>query len=164
MFYEKVFKALNRAKVKYVVAGGVAVVLHGYQRFTHDLDLIVFLEKKNLDKFYETLKAIGYLPKVPVTKEQFLDSKLRQKWKKEKGMLVFSFFNLTSNAELVDMFVDMPIDFSLLYRNRKSVKIKGIQIPLIDIDHLIHLKKQAGRQKDLDDIAQLQAIQKMLKQ
>lgn len=40
MFYGEVFKALNKAKVQYVVAGGTAVVLHGYRRFTDDLDLI----------------------------------------------------------------------------------------------------------------------------
>ena len=43
IFYGKVFKALNKAKVKYVVAGGVAVVLYGYTRYTGDLDLIVLL-------------------------------------------------------------------------------------------------------------------------
>jgi len=49
MFYGEVFKALNKAKVKYVVAGGVAVALHGYQRFTQDLDLYVLLETKNFE-------------------------------------------------------------------------------------------------------------------
>ncbi len=48
VFYGEVFKALNKAKVKYVVAGGVAVVLHGYMRATGDLDLIVFLDQENL--------------------------------------------------------------------------------------------------------------------
>ena len=63
MFYGEVFKALNKAKVKYVVAGGVAVVLHGYHRLTKDLDLVVLLEKKNLEKFFEALKKIGYIPR-----------------------------------------------------------------------------------------------------
>ena len=51
MFYEDVFRALNKGKVRYAVAGGVAVVLHGYIRFTADLDLIIHLEEKNIDKF-----------------------------------------------------------------------------------------------------------------
>jgi hypothetical protein len=46
MNYEKVFKALNKARVKYVIAGGVAVVLHGFMRLTNDLDLIVLLDAK----------------------------------------------------------------------------------------------------------------------
>jgi len=43
MFYGEVFKALNKDKVKYVVAGGVAVNLYGYPRFTKDLDDIIQL-------------------------------------------------------------------------------------------------------------------------
>lgn len=77
-FYEEVFRALNKAKVKYVVAGGVAVVLHGYRRNTDDLDLYVLLEEKNLDYLFDALKSAGYSPKVPVTKEQFKDKRQRE--------------------------------------------------------------------------------------
>ena len=80
MFYGEVFKALNKAKVKYVVAGGVAVVLHGYHRSTKDLDIIALLEKKNLEKLFDAFESIGYMPKVPVTKKQFIDSKQRERW------------------------------------------------------------------------------------
>ena len=41
MYFGEVFKALNKKRVKYVVAGGTTVVLHGYKRFTEDLDLSV---------------------------------------------------------------------------------------------------------------------------
>lgn len=89
IFYEKVFKALNKAKVKYVVVGGTAVILHGYPRFTNDLDLIVFLEDGNLEKFFDTLQSIGFLPKVPVTKEQFKDKKQRALWKRKRDDCFF---------------------------------------------------------------------------
>lgn len=38
-----VFKALDDAGVRFLVAGGVAVNLHGYARMTQDLDLVVEL-------------------------------------------------------------------------------------------------------------------------
>lgn len=41
--------------MRYLVAGGVAVVLHGYLRTTADLDLIVQLEPDN------TLRALNAL-------------------------------------------------------------------------------------------------------
>ncbi len=163
IFYGKVFKALNKAKVKYVVAGGVAVVLYGYPRNTGDLDLVVFLEENNLQKFYNALKSIDYLPKVPVTVEQFKDAKQREKWKKEKGMIVFSFVYRHPPFQLIDMFVNEPIRFSELYKLKKDIHVKGIKIPLINIDHLIKLKKQAGRGKDLDDIEQLNEIKRIEK-
>ena len=161
MFYGKVFKALNKARIKYVVAGGTAVVLYGYPRLTQDLDLIVFLEEKNLGKMYDVLKTIDYWPKVPVTKEQFTDKKQREQWKKTKGMIVFSFVSRQPPFQLIDMFVDEPIRFAELYKKKKNVKIDGLDIPLIHIDHLLKLKKQAGRDKDLDDIVQLKRIKRI---
>jgi len=41
VFCEEVFRKLGDKKVKYAVAGGVALVLHGVVRLTADLDLIV---------------------------------------------------------------------------------------------------------------------------
>ena len=38
---EVIFLALNNAGVRYLVAGGLAVVAHGFVRFTNDVDLIV---------------------------------------------------------------------------------------------------------------------------
>ena len=160
-FYDHVIKTLNKAGVKYVVAGGVAVVLYGYPRFTRDLDLIVLLEEKNLSKFYDALGKIGYVPKVPVTKEQFMDKKQRKLWQKEKGMVVFSFVQKDPPFELIDMFVDEPIKFSDLYEKRKKAKIRDMVVPLISIDHLKKLKLKAVRPQDLIDVVQLDAMQRM---
>jgi hypothetical protein len=162
MFYEEVFKALNKARVKYVVVGGVAVVLHGYPRLTQDLDLIVFLEENNLARCFDVLAGIGYAPKAPVTRAQFLDEKERAKWGKEKGMTVFSFVNRKPPFNLVDIFIKHPFDFEIIYSKRKVIKAGGISIPIMDIDHLIRIKRKAGRGKDLDDIVQLNAIKKFI--
>lgn len=163
MFYGEVFKALNKARVKYVVAGGLAVVLHGYMRLTEDLDLVVFLEEGNLEKLFETLKRIGYIPKVPVTKEQFKSKKEREKWKKEKGMIVFSFVQKDPPFNLIDIFVDEPIRFDLIYKNKVRVRVDNFSIPLISIAHLIKLKEKASRPVDLEDISQLNEIKRINK-
>lgn len=162
MLYEEIFRDLNKAKVKYVVAGGVAVVLHGYPRLTQDLDLVVFLEKKNLSKFYDVMTRAGYAPKAPVTKEQFLDAKQRARWQKEKGMIVFSFYHSNPPFPIVDMFINEPMRFGTLYKKRVEVKVEGFIIPVISIEHLKALKKKAGRAKDKDDIIQLSEIQHRL--
>lgn len=163
MFYGEVFKALNKAKVKYVVAGGVAVVLHGYHRFTQDLDLIVFLEEKNLEKLFDALKKIKYMPKVPVTKEQFKDKNQRKNWEKEKGMIVFSFVKRGPPFSLIDMLIKHPIRFDLLYKNRVNVRVENIVVPILAVNHLIRIKQKAGRDIDLNDIVQLEEIKRMRK-
>ena len=162
MFYGEVFRALNKAKIKYVVAGGIAVVLYGYSRLTKDLDLIVFLSRDNLDAFFEVLKKIGYNPKVPVTKKQFIDQRQRNKWKKEKGMIVFSFVQKDPPFKTIDMFVDEPILFEEVYKKRIEAKIKEVIVPLIAIDHLKKLKEEAGRPQDIIDIVQLEAIKERM--
>jgi len=126
MFYEDVFKALNKARVKYVVAGGVAVVLYGFLRYTKDVDLIVHLEEKNLIRLFDALLKIGYHPKVPVTRDQFIDAKSRKKWQKEKGMIVFSFYHTNDPFKAIDMFIEEPIKFSSLYEKRTKVKAEGM--------------------------------------
>lgn len=50
MIYEEIFRALNANKVKYVVVGGIALVLHGVVRLTADLDLIVRLVRQKISR------------------------------------------------------------------------------------------------------------------
>src|SRR6185503_15067420 len=87
---EAVLAALNAAKVRYLVAGGVAVVLHGHLRTTGDLDLIVQLSPTNVLRGVQALSELGYRPRAPVSAAQFADPATRESWIKEKGLTVFS--------------------------------------------------------------------------
>ena len=42
---EAIVRALNAAEVRYLIAGGLAVVAHGHVRFTADLDIILAMVK-----------------------------------------------------------------------------------------------------------------------
>ncbi len=151
---------MNKAKVKYLVAGGIGVVLHGFPRFTADLDLIIHLEEKNIGRFFDTLAGLGYRPRLPLTKEQFENRNNRNEWLKNKNMMVFSFFHLKESFKTVDLFVKEPIRFELMAKEAAKIKIKGITIPVLSIKHLIRLKAKAGRPEDLVDIANLKVIQR----
>ena len=153
--YKKIFPALNRVKIKYLVAGGVAVNLHGMNRFTVDLDLIVHLEKTNDLKFLKAMTALGYVAKVPVRLEEFADEGKRESWILEKGMIVFSFVNPNNPMELIDVFVREPLPFGRIYGRKKVVTAFGTRIPILGIKDLITLKQRAGRPKDLYDISLL---------
>jgi hypothetical protein len=161
MYYDEVIARLNKNKVKYAVAGGVAVVLYGYTRLTLDLDLIVELSEKNLDKFFDTLYNLEYRPKVPVTKEEFKSKKKRQEWIQKKGMVVFSFFHLKDHLKLIDVFVTEPIRFSDIEKKLQKIKTKDLIVPTVSIEHLKKLKLLAGRDKDLMDVRQLEEIQRL---
>ena len=52
-FFEDFFSALNVEGVRYIVVGGMAVVLHGHPRMTADIDLIVDLSEPTFDHYMD---------------------------------------------------------------------------------------------------------------
>jgi len=152
---------LANKKIKYLVIGGVAVNLHGFYRATGDLDIILFFNKTNLNKFITMAKALGLKPGVPVKIEELADVAKRQKWVKEKHMKVFSLYNPADPIEHIDIMVVKYIDFDQAYKRRQEVCADKIKIPLISINDLIVLKKKAGRERDKIDIKALMKIREL---
>ena len=159
MFYESVFRVLQKNNVRHAVAGGVALVLHGVVRFTADLDLIVDLEQENLRRFIEAMKELGYRPRNPVQAEELLDPAKRDQWKREKGMEVFSFVDPSQPMTLVDVFIEEKIPFHEVERDLIRITAKDMTIPVVSPQHLKSLKKAAGRPQDLADIEALEALE-----
>jgi hypothetical protein len=83
--FEPIIDAMNRADVRYVVVGGVAVVLHGYARLTADLDLAVDLAPVEAAKAIDVLVDLGLVPTVPVDPSGFADPLVRAAWVSEKN-------------------------------------------------------------------------------
>ena len=161
MFYEDVFRKLGESKIRYAVAGGVALVLHGVVRLTADLDLIVELSAENLRKFITAINELGYKPKPPVSAEDFIDPRNRKAWKEEKGMEVFSFYHPKMPINLIDVFVNEPIGFNEIESEIVIFKAKDIEIPVISKKHLKSLKRKANRPQDIADIEALEEIEHM---
>ncbi len=155
--------ALSDYGVKYLVAGGVAVTLHGVERTTVDLDLIVDFAPDNIKKFMNVLKVLGYKPKIPVKPELFADEAKRKEWIKKKGMVVFSFCHKDQMLDVIDIFVYHPKPFVDMEGRKKNVKAGRFIIPIVSIDDLIFMKKEAGRKQDLADIRVLKKIKKLQK-
>lgn len=154
----RVFSALEQARVRYLVVGGVAVVLHGHLRVTADLDVVVELEPANARAAVRALAELGYRPRAPVPLEQFADETTREAWIADKGLTVFSLWSPTSPGTEVDLFVREPFDFDTTYARAVMVELEGIHVPVIGIADLIALKRAAGRSKDLEDADALAAI------
>jgi len=76
--FDTIFAVLQGTGVRYVVVGGVAVNLHGYQRFTKDVDLVIELVADRALKALQALEAIGYKPTVPVKLTDFADPAIRE--------------------------------------------------------------------------------------
>lgn len=151
--------ALNEAGVRYLIVGGLAVMAHGYQRTTVDLDLVVQLMPQNILTALQALESLGYQPRIPVTAEQFANSELRENWRREKGMLVFQLHSDQHRTTPVDVFVYEPFDFAFEYERAIVEPIApGINARIIGLEALMEMKRVANRLKDLADLEALQKI------
>jgi hypothetical protein len=158
MFYQKLFAILNKNNVQFLVAGGVAVALHGALRMTADLDIFISLDPENIRKFVILMTQNGFQPRVPVPPEDFIDPEKRKHWKKDKNMMVFTWVNKEHPTEIVDVFIDEPKPFKELYDRRLEAQTAQGKVPLVSIEDLIALKQNTGRQQDAADVQALKRI------
>jgi len=156
---QRIFEKLNQADVRFLVVGGMAVVLHGYGRMTMDLDLVLDLDSDNLEKVFERLQELNYRPRVPVTGAQFADEETRRSWIKNKGMTVLNLHSDTQPETPLDLFVTQPFSFKEVYENSIEEHLEdGTSFHFVDLNTLIQMKEEAGREKDRLDIQQLRIL------
>ena len=156
---EAIVKALNGAKVKYLIVGGLAVNAYGYERLTRDVDLVIGLERENIIRGLRALMAIGYILKIPVTPEQFADPALREEWRRDKNMVVLQLWSDVHRRTPVDVFVYEPFDFDKEFARARREPVAGrIPATIVSYETLLALKKTAGRSQDLTDIQKLRKL------
>lgn len=156
--FEPTFSALNRAGVRYVVVGGVAIVLHGHARFTVDVDLIVDLAPDEAARAIEALEGIGLTPRIPVAAREFADPATRARWIRDKHMRVFPLVDPQDPLRQVDLLVESPIDFETLWGRAEVIDLGSTTVRVAHVDDLIAMKRAAGRRQDLADIEALELI------
>ncbi len=156
--YEAVFAALERDGVRYLVVGGVAVLLHGHPRFTADLDLVVALDADNARAALSALGGLGYRPRVPVAAEDFADPAKRAEWIRNKQMTVFSLASPEHPLTEVDLFVEEPFPFEEAWQRALWVDLGDVRVAVASLEDLVAMKRRAGRPQDLDDVRLLEAI------
>src|SRR6266498_2679995 len=61
----------KKHEVKYLVIGGFAVSIHGYPRYTKDLDICIELSDENAEKMVKVIQDFGFAS-LQLTKEDFL--------------------------------------------------------------------------------------------
>ena len=156
--FEPIFDALERSEVRYVVVGGLAVVLHGHPRLTGDVDLVVDLSPAEATKAIDSLTGLGLRPRAPVDPRSFADEATRNRWIRDKGMRVFSMWDPRNPLREVDVFVDHPGPFDGLWSRAEVVALESTRVRVASIGDLITLKRLAGRDVDRLDIQALEGI------
>lgn len=144
---------LNRAGFLYMVTGSVACTIYGEPRLTHDVDLILQLNSKNVEKIPKTFPL-----------EQFYCPPLEALTIEAKRPLR-GHFNLIHHATgfKADVYLvgQDPLHLWAM-ANRKSFGIKAEQVWLAPPEYVILRKlefyREGGSDKHLRDIAGILAL------
>jgi hypothetical protein len=155
---EMIVSTLNAAGVRYLIVGGLAVVAHGFTRFTADVDLVLDPDPAGLRRAIGALTSLGYTPRAPVPFADFEDPDKRARWIRDKGMTDFSAFSREHPATEIDLFVEPPFDFEQAFSRAVRFEVApGVEATFVGRADLIEMKRLAGRPQDLEDIAGLEA-------
>lgn len=156
--FEKVFRLLNEHEIRYVIVGGIAVILHGSPRLTADLDIIIDLEPVKAGRAIDVLRRAGFRAEIPVDIREFADETVRRSWMVEKHMKALSLHDLDTPPTVIDILAESPIAFEDLYRRAKLISLDEMTLRVASIPDLIVMKRLSGRPEDLSDIAELEKI------
>ena len=140
--FREFIELLNSHKIKYLVVGGYAVTIHGYPRFTNDIDIWLWVSKENAEKMISVFKEFGFAS-LKIKPEDFLEP--------EKVI------QLGYPPNRIDLLTSVSgLEFSDCYPKRVQVDIDNMKIDFIDLHSLKINKKASGRHKDLDDLENLE--------
>jgi hypothetical protein len=128
-------QSLDDAHVDYVLVGGLAVTLHGYQRVTMDVDVVMAMDVANLARFIACAKAANLHPVIPVPIESLANPELLDQWYREKGMLAFGLREPDMMATVIDVLIKPVVPFEELRRDALLRNIGKLEVPIASIEH-----------------------------
>lgn len=150
--FARLLHTLVEGDVEFIVIGGMAAVAHGSAHVTVDLDVVYARTDDNIERLAKALEPLSpYLRGAPAG-------------------LPFSFdpptiraglnFTLTTSAGDLDLLGEASGagTFANIVDRTTALTVFGVECRFVDLDTLIHLKRAAGRPKDLERIAELEAL------
>ncbi len=144
-------RVLNQHNVRWVLVGGMALILHGGHHVTTDCDLAFEKVQGNLESIKTALERLGARPqRAPEQGEFPLDF----------SILMAPFMHLKSEVGDIDLINRLPgIDsFNGLYERAVEVEIIGERVRVASIEDLIAMKSTSERPKDREHIEELKSL------
>jgi hypothetical protein len=87
---------------------------------TADLDILVSLDRKNLEHLLAAMDELGYRPRLPVPVSDLLDAQKRRDWLASKNLHAFTFWNQQRPFEEIDVLLSVWRQYVL-----PVVKLRG---------------------------------------
>ncbi len=150
--FKAVFRALGDGGVEFILIGGLAATAHGSVRLTRDVDVVYWRSADNLQRLVLALTPYHpYLRGAPPG--------LPFRWDVatlERGLN----FTLVTDIGDIDLLGEITGGgrYQDLLQHSGTIQLFGVECRCITLEALIHVKRAAGRPKDLEAIAELEAL------
>ena len=144
--FGQILSDLNRAGVRYVLIGGIALIRHGVVRMTRDIDVILEPGSDNLDRVraliaeWRATRPDGS----PIPADAVASGKS---------------IHLATPHGHVDLLPEhaSPLTFAELIGRADVRRVDGVEAPICSLGDLVALKRIASRERDLADLSELEA-------
>lgn len=142
--FQDFIQCLNNAEVEYILVGGYATIIHGYNRTTGDLDLWVNHTSENYARLVIAFQQFQ-MPVFDMTLDKFLS---------DPHVDVFTFGR---PPVCIDIMTHVKgLNFNDAYKRIERRNIEpNVMVNVIHLNDLISAKKASNRSKDQDDIEHL---------
>lgn len=138
-----IIRALNEAEVRFLITGGLAVVAHGYVRFTANVDLLIDATPDSSQRALRALGELGYEP----------TSEFRH------GMSALELRSPRNAQTPVLLVADPKVDFEHAYRASAIMEAApDVQLRFVSKVDLIASKRPPTRTLDSVDMEKLESL------
>jgi hypothetical protein len=151
--FEALLNTLSSHQVAFILAGGAAGIAHGSARLTQDLDIVYDRSSANLDRLVAALASFkpylrGAPPGLPFI------------WDRETLARGLNFTLITTLGD-IDLLGEITGGGTYQDHADGSIELRvfGARCLCLSLPQLIRAKRAAGRAKDLEALAELEAIE-----
>lgn len=150
--FGSLLEALVTSDVEFIIVGGLAATAHGSARLTQDIDVVYARTPKNLERLVSALRPYtpylrGAPPGLPFA---WTAATIR------RGLN----FTLTTALGDIDLLGEIAGGggYADLLPHTIRLELFGQACRCLDLPTLVRVKRAAGRPRDLDAIAELEAL------
>lgn len=144
--FGQILSDLNRAGVRYVLIGGIALIRHGVVRMTRDIDVVLEPGNNNIERVRGLIAEWGATRPdgSPIPADTIGAGK--------------SIHLATPHGE-IDLLPEQasPLTFAELLVRADVRRVDGVEAPICSLGDLVALKRIASRERDLADLSELEA-------
>jgi hypothetical protein len=152
----QILRTLNEHGVRYVLIGGLAAIMWGSDYITKDVDVCYARDDENLQALVRALRSLdAHLRGWPEGVPEFVDERAFKLGDTMTFDTKYGPFDCLGTPSGTDGYGEL-----VLHATSMDVE-DGVPVLVASIDHIIHMKRTAGRPKDLSEVENLKVLKEL---